>query len=249
MIRLLSALLALICCSTLPAYASGGGAPLPHQYWPFAGVFGQYDQAAMQRGLKVYREICAGCHSLNRVYFRNLEALGYDEAIAGEYTVMDGPDDEGEMFERAARPSDRFIPPFANEQAAKMANNGALPPDLSLITKARKNGPDYVYGILTGYEDAPHGHELLDGQYWNAYMPGHVIAMAPPLSDGMVTYEDGSLEIVEQYAEDVVNFLTWAADPYMAQRKRTGIKALIYLIIFASIMYGVKKKIWADLKK
>jgi len=212
---------------------------------------GTFGKAAMQRGLKVYREVCSACHSMDLVAYRNLTALGYNEAqvknIAAEYTVTDGPDDEGEMFDRPARPSDRFVSPYPNKNAAKAANNGALPPDLSLIAKARHHGPDYIYALLTGYQDeAPHGHTLLEGQYWNTYMPGHVIAMAPPLSDGIVGYEDGSPETAEQYAYDVVNFLMWAADPYLEQRKKAGLSVLIFLIVFAGVMYAVKRKIWED---
>jgi ubiquinol-cytochrome c reductase cytochrome c1 subunit len=232
------------------AVAAGDAPAAPHQHWHFSGMFGTFDKAAMQRGLKVYREVCAACHSLDRVYFRNLEALGYNENqvknIAAEYTVMDGPDEEGEMFERPGLPSDAFVSPHANENAAKAANNGAYPPDLSLITKARHHGPDYVYGILTGYEPAPEGTTLLPGQNWNKYMPGHIIAMANPLSDGMVAYEDETPQTAAQYAHDVVNFLAWAAEPEMEERKRTGVKVLIFLLVFASVMYAYKRKIWSD---
>ncbi len=235
---------------SLPAQASGGGEEeAPQLHWSFDGVFGTYDKASMQRGLKVYREICAGCHGLKRVYFRNLEALGYDEGqiktIAAEYTVADGPNEEGDMFERPALPSDAFPEPFPNDQIAKLSNMGALPPDMSLITKARADGPNYVAALLTGYDEPPHDAHLSDGQYWNKYMPGHVIAMSQPLYDGMVTYEDGAPETADQYSIDVVHFLTWAADPYMEDRKRTGIKTLIFLFIFTGVMYGVKRKIWA----
>lgn len=237
---------------TLPAQAAGDAEPAPHQHWHFSGPFGTFDRGALQRGLKVYREVCSACHSLKRVAFRNFADLGYNEAqiknIAAEYSVTDGPDEEGEMFERPARPSDAFPSPYPNDNAAKAAN-GALPPDLSLITKARHHGPDYVYALLTGYEDAPHGDELADGQYWNKYMPGHIIAMAPPMSDDQVAYEDGSPQTVEQYSKDVVEFLTWAAEPEMEDRKRLGINTLIFLFVFAGVMYGVKKKIWADVKK
>lgn len=232
-------------------FASGGETVKPpHHHWHFSGVTGTYDKAALQRGYKVYREVCSSCHSMKQMYFRNLEGLGYDEsqikAIAGEYTTTDGPNDEGDMFERPARPSDRFPAPFANDKAAAFANGGAVPPDLSLIIKARHHGPDYVYSILTGYEEAPADAHLLAGQHWNKYMPGHVIAMAPPLSDGQVAYEDESPATVDQYASDVVQFLTWAGDPYMETRKRTGMKAIIFLLVFAGIMYGVKRKIWSD---
>lgn len=228
------------------AHAAGGGEKPPHMHWHFNGPIGTYDKAAMQRGLKIYREVCAACHSLDRVAFRNLSALGYNENqiknIAAEYTVMDGPDEDGEMFERPGLPKDTFPSPFPNAKAAAAAN-GVAPPDLSLITKARGHGPDYLYGILTGYDESK-GKDLPAGQYWNKYMSGHVIAMAPPLSDGMVSYEDGTPETIAQYSADVVNFLTWAADPYMEERKKTGIKVVIFLIVFASLMYAVKRKIW-----
>lgn len=232
-----------------PAFASGNADPLPHQQWKFSGPFGTYDRAALQRGLKVYRNVCSACHSLKHIAFRNLEDLGYDEnqvkAIAAEYTVTDGPDEEGEMYERPARASDYFPSPYPNDNAAKAAN-GALPPDLSLITKARHGGADYVYAILTGFEEPPEGHPLSEGQHYNKYMAGHIIAMAPPLSDGVVAYEDETPQTVEQYARDVAEFLTWAAEPEMEERKRTGIKVLIFLLVFAGIMYSIKKKIWAD---
>ena len=233
----------------LAAHAAGGSVKPPKQEWHFSGMTGTYDKAAMQRGLKVYREVCAACHGLDRVYFRNLEALGYDEgqikAIAADYTVIDGPNDEGDMFERPARLSDNFPNPYANKQAAVYAN-GAFPPDLSLMTKARANGSDYLVALLTGYEAPDHPEDVPEGKHWNKYFPGHVISMAPPLSDGQVSYEDGTPETLEQYAHDVTSFLTWVADPYMEDRKYTGIKVLLFLIIFAGIMYAYKKKIWAD---
>lgn len=233
------------------AKAAGGGEPLPHKHWHFSGAKGTYDKAAMQRGLKVFREVCASCHSLHLVAFRNFSALGYEEGqiknIAAEYTVIDGPNNEGEMFERNGRPSDHFPSPFANKEAAVYAN-GAFPPDLSLITKARKHGPDYMHALLTGYEEPQHGEHVPEGKYWNKYYPGHVISMAPPLSDGQISYEDGTAETVDQYAYDVVNFLTWAADPHMEERKQTGFKVVIFLLAFAGVMYAYKKKIWADAK-
>lgn len=240
---------ALVIGASVPAYAAGDAVPPPDIQWSFDGPTGTYDKAALQRGYKIYREVCAACHSMKRVAFRNLSALGYSEdqikAIAAEYTVTDGPNDEGEMFDRPARPSDHFKSPYPNDNAAKSVNNGALPPDLSLITKARHGGADYIYGILTGYEDAPHGHALQPGQHWNKYMPGHVIAMAKPLSDGQVAYEDSTPQTVDQYARDVAHFLTWAAEPEMEARKRMGVKVILFLIVFAGMMYAVKRKIWA----
>ncbi len=254
--RLYSLILAVFLCagvfifSSGAAFASGDSTP-PRLSWSFSGVTGTYDKAALQRGYKIYREVCSACHSMKYVYYRNLKALGYDEGqikyIAAQYSYMDGPDDEGEMFERPGLPSDPFKSPFENSKQAAAANNNAVPPDFSLIAKARAGGPDYIYGILTGFEEhAPHGHKLLDGQYWNKYMNGHVISMAPPLSDGAVTYEDGTPEILGQYARDVAQFLMWAADPYMEERKRTGIKVILFLLVFTGVMYALKRIVWSD---
>ncbi len=242
--------LAVLMLAPAAAHAAGAGEPVPEQHWQFSGMFGQYDKAAMQRGLKVYREVCASCHAMKLVNYRNLTALGYSidqvKNIAAEYSVMDGPNDEGDMFERTARPSDAFVSPYANDQQA-VAVNGALPPDLSLITKARASGPDYLYALLTGYEE---GHKNVPaGKAWNKYFSGNIISMANPLSDGMIGYEDGTPETAVQYASDVTNFLTWAADPHMEERKRTGIKVLFFLLAFAGLMYAYKRKIWADVKK
>ncbi len=233
------------------AMAAGDAETPPKQQWHFSGPLGTYDRAALQRGFQVYRQVCSACHSMKLLSYRNLEDLGYSEAqvkaIAGEYTVTDGPNDEGEMFDRPALPSDRFVSPYPNDAAAKYANNGALPPDMSLLAKARKNGPDYIYAVLTGYEE-PHGDtHLLPGQHYNKYMAGHVIAMAPPLSDGLVAYEDGSSTTVDQYSRDVSEFLMWAAEPKMEARKQTGVKAILFLLAFFGIMYAVKKKLWAGL--
>lgn len=249
---LLIALLSTTLVSTSPVLAAGGGheaTPLVKQDWSFSGPFGTYDKAALQRGYKVYREVCAACHAMKRVSFRNLQAIGYNEgeikAIAAEYTVTDGPNDEGEMFDRPGRPSDHFKSPFANDKAAMYANNGALPPDLSLIIKARHGGADYVYGLLTGYSEPPEDAHLLAGQHWNKAMTGNVIAMAAPLSDGQIAYEDGTPTTVNQYAKDVSHFLTWVAEPEMEERKRMGVKVVLFLLLFAGIMYGVKRKIWS----
>ncbi len=221
------------------------------QNWSFSGPFGTYDKASLQRGYKVYREVCSACHSMKRIAFRNLVDLGYNEEdikkLASSYIFEAGPNEEGEIYERAGLPSDYFKSPFANEQQARFSNGGAFPPDLSLITKAREGGANYVYSLLTGYEPPPADAEMLDGQHWNKYMPGNKIAMAPPLSDGLVEYSDGSPMTVSQYAKDVSQFLTWAAEPEMEHRKRMGIKVIIFLLIFAGIMYAVKRRIWSDI--
>lgn len=226
-------------------------AHVPELDWSFNGPFGTYDPAALQRGFLVYRNVCSACHALDKMYYRHLAGIGYSDAqiktIAADATVTDGPNDEGEMFERPGRPSDKIKKPFLNDKAAMFANNGALPPDLSLISKARHGGADYVYGILTGYANPPADMVLQPGQHYNKIKDGHIIAMAPPLTDGAVPYEDGAPQTVQQYAKDVAQFLTWAAEPEMEQRKRMGTKVIIFLAIFASVMYATKRKIWQNL--
>ncbi|WP_193367417.1 cytochrome c1 [Pelagibius marinus] len=241
------AALAAIATASSAARAAEEGPALPHVEWSFDGPFGTFDRHAMQRGLQVYREVCSACHSLNYIAFRDLAALGYDEdeikAIAAEYTVTDGPNDEGEMFEREGRPSDYFPAPFPNEKAAAASNGGAAPPDLSLMAKARVGGPTYIYGLLTGYEDPPAG---FPGDNYNLYFPGHQIAMAPPLFEDGVSYADGTPATVEQMAKDVSHFLMWTAEPKLEDRKGMGIKVLIFLVVFTGVLYAAKRKIWAD---
>jgi ubiquinol-cytochrome c reductase cytochrome c1 subunit len=223
---------------------------LKELHWPTQGIFGSFDRAAVQRGLQVYREVCQACHSMKYVAFRNLEALGYTEdqvkAIAAEYTVVDGPDDTGEMIERPGIPSDRIPSPYPNEAAAAAANGGKAPPDLSLIVKAREGFQDYVYSVLTGYEDPPPDFEVPEGGYYNAYFPGHVIAMPPPLSDDQVTYADGTAATVDQMARDVTQFLTWAAEPKLEARKGAGLKVILFLVVLTGLTFALKRKIWAD---
>lgn len=255
---------------TLTAEAAEGLKP-PKQDWSFSGIFGTFDAAARQRGLQVYREICSACHGLELIAFRNLADLGYSEdevkAIAAQYTVVDGPDDDGEMFEREGRSYDYFPPPFANDKAAAAANNGAVPPDLSLITKARDGGPDYLYALLIGYAEVPENwrddpdfhylveefesqgreFEMIEGLSFNHYFPGHQIAMAAPLSEGVVEYEDGTEASIEQMAHDLTTFLMWAAEPNLEERKSMGINVMLFLFFFTGVMYAAKRKIWADL--
>jgi ubiquinol-cytochrome c reductase cytochrome c1 subunit len=237
--------------------------------WSFAGPFGTYDKAQLQRGLKVYTEACSVCHSMKLVAFRTLTDLGYTEAqvraFAANYEVQDGPNADGEMFTRTAVPSDHFPPPFPNQEAAAAANNGAAPPDFSLIAKARgvirgfptfvfdiftqyqQSGPDYIYSLLTGYQDPPEGHEVTEGTYYNPYfISGSALAMAPPLSDGVVTYDDGSPETVDQYAQDVAAFLMWAAEPHLEDRKRMGFMVMVFLAIFTALIYLTKKSVYAN---
>ncbi|HEX3538553.1 MAG TPA: cytochrome c1 [Stellaceae bacterium] len=221
----------------------------PHQQWSFDGVFGTYDMAAAQRGFQVYKEVCAACHPVKHLYYRDLEELGYSEdqikGFAAQSQVTDGPNDEGQMFQRPARPSDKIPEPFPNDQAARAANNGALPPDLSLITKARDEGPDYVDGILNGFKNPPSGVKVPEGMYYNEYFPGHQIKMPPPLSENQVTYADGAKATVPQMSHDVVTFLAWAAEPTLDERHRMGIKVILFLLVAAGLFYAAKRKIWA----
>jgi ubiquinol-cytochrome c reductase cytochrome c1 subunit len=218
--------------------------------WSFSGIFGTFDRAAVRRGFQVYKDICSGCHSLKLVAYRDLEQIGFSadevKTIAAQSQVTDGPNDQGEMYQRPARPSDHFVPPFANDVLARIANNGALPPDLSVINKARKGGPDYIYAVLTGFTEAPPGFKVGDGMYYNAAFPGHQIAMPPPLAEGAVQYSDGTPATVEQMASDVTTFLEWTAHPKLEDRKRLGVKVMLYMILFTAMLYAVKRKVWRD---
>ncbi len=292
--------LAVAAVAALPAaaLAAGGNAlEYKHQHWHFNGPFGTYDKEAMQRGFQVYKTVCASCHGVTELSFRNLGDKGGPfhldkcpagvpattdcskpsenpivKAIAAEYQISDGPDDFGDMFQRPGLPSDRFPAPFANEQQARAANGGAYPPNLALIMKARHHGPDYVYSLLTGYEDPPATVQLGPGQNYNPYFagdmsqllkpefkdeeghalagvetpPGGVLAMVSPLSDGVVDYADESVpETVDQYAKDVVEFLTWASEPKMEQRKSLGVVTLGYLIVLTLILFFSYRAIWS----
>jgi ubiquinol-cytochrome c reductase cytochrome c1 subunit len=222
------------------------------QSWPFDGFFGKFDRASLQRGYQVYTEVCASCHSMNLLSYRNLSEVGgpsFSEeevkAIASKVEVLDGPNDSGEMFKRTGKPSDKFASPFANEKAARAANGGAYPPDMSVLVKARAGGPDYIYSILMGYADKPPKEvKLDDGVYYNKYMPGNKIKMSKPLNQDSVKYSDGTPVTEEQLSKDVVTFLTWASDPHLEARKRIGFKTVVYLLILTVLVYLVKKKIW-----
>jgi len=247
---------ALLSVAATPVLAAGAAPEFPKPAWSFDGIFGTFDKEQLQRGLKVYKEVCAACHSMQLLSYRNLSMLGYSEdeikAYAATFTVTDGPNDQGEMFERPALPSDRFVSPYPNEQAARAANNGAYPPDQSLIVKARNvslaDGASYIRALLLGYKDAPAGFTVPEGKHYKTYMPGHVIAMAPPRSDGVVTYEDGSPETVEQYATDVAAFLAWASEPHMEERKQTGVRVVLFLLVLTGMLYAAKRKVWARVK-
>ena len=226
-------------------------APLPKVNWSFYGIFGTYDRAELQRGFQVYTEVCANCHALSLVAYRDLGNLGFSEAevkaIAASHEVVNAePNDEGEMFKRPGRPADRFVKPFANDQAARVANGGALPPDLSLMAKAREGGPDYIFGLLTGYKQAPAGTTIPQGMYYNEYFPGHQIAMPPPLNQGQVSFSDNTESSVENEAKAITAFLQWAAEPNLEARHRTGFKVMLFLLVLTLALFGVKRKIWKD---
>ncbi|MFN8721009.1 MAG: cytochrome c1 [Rhodospirillales bacterium] len=251
MLKMLSrATVAVALLATGPALAAGEIPTPPAQTWTHAGLFGTFDRAAAQRGFQVYKEVCSAYHAMNLLSYRNLRQLGFSEpqvaAIAAQFEITAGPNDEGNMFQRPGIAADRIRSPPANEQAARDANNGASPPDLSVITKARKYGEDYIYGLLVGYKDPPAGFVLGDGMYYNEYYPGHQIAMAPPINEGQVTYADGTSNSVSQMAKDVTVFLTWAGEPYLEARKQTGAKVMLFLLVLAGMLYAVKRKVWAD---
>ena len=220
--------------------------------WSFKGVTGKFDRASLQRGYQVYTEVCASCHSMNLVSYRNLGEPGGPEfsveqvkAIAANFEVEDGPNSDGEMFTRPGRPSDKFVSPYPNVQAATAANGGAYPPDMSVLVKARKGGSDYIYSVLMGYEDPPAGFELEEGVYYNKYMDGQKIKMSNPLSEGIVTYADGTQTTQAQMAKDVTTFLTWTAEPHLETRHKMGVKVIIFLTIFTLLVYLSMKRIWS----
>jgi len=245
----------------------------PRQHWSFAGPFGLYDTAQLQRGFKIYREVCSTCHSLKLLAFRNLADPGGPDfteaqaaAVASSFQVTDGPNDKGEMFQRPGKLADRFPPPFPNDQAARAALGGALPPDMSVLAKARsveqgfpwfifdafvqyqEEGPDYINAVLNGYEDPPSDFTLAPGAQYNKYFPGHAIGMPKPLSDGQVDYTDGTPATVEEYARDVSAFLMWAAEPKLNARKSLGFQVFVFLIVLTALLYFTKKRVWHAVK-
>ena len=235
------------------ATASDGHITLKNESWPFDGFFGKVDKQSAQRGYQVYKEVCAACHSMDLVAFRNLSEIGFSKdeikTIAAGYQITVGPNDKGEMYERNRTLADKLPAPFLNENAARAMNNGAYPPDLSLMIKARADGANYAYSLLTGFtEHNTSKLEIPEGMYYNPYFPGDKIAMAPPLVDGIVTYEDGTVASVNQMSRDVVVFLQWAAEPEMEARKRMGIKVILYLLVFTGFFYVAKKRIWKNVK-
>ena len=223
--------------------------------WSFKGFTGKFDRASLQRGYQVYTEVCASCHSMQYLSYRNLGEKGGPEfselevkAIAANFEVTDGPNSDGEMFTRPAKPSDKFVNPYQNIQEAIVSNGGAYPPDMSVLVKARSGGADYVYSLLLGYNDPPNNVQLDDGVYYNTYMPGNKIMMPNPLSEDLVEYNDGTKATNEQMAKDVVTFLAWAAEPHLEARHRIGFKAIIYLIILTLLAYFSMKRLWSRIE-
>ncbi len=223
--------------------------------WSFKGLFGKFDRAALQRGYQVYTEVCSSCHSMKYLSYRNLAEEGGPEftvaqakAIAASFEVTDGPNDDGEMYTRPGKLSDKFVMPYDNVKAAQAANGGAYPPDMSVLVKARGDGVDYIYSLLQGYEDPPVGMSLDDGVYYNKYMYGNKIKMSNQLSDGLVEYGDGTNASVEQMAKDVTTFLMWAAEPHLESRHQMGFKAIVYLVILTILVYFSMKKIWSRIE-
>jgi ubiquinol-cytochrome c reductase cytochrome c1 subunit len=272
----LAAVLGLASLAALPASAETTQAPLKEMHWSFEGPLGHFDPQQLQRGYKVYHEVCSACHSMNQMSYRNLGQLGgpfydpkyknpndnpYVKTIVKDYQIPDIDTDTGDAIKRPATPADNFVKPFPNEYVARAANGGALPPDLSLIIKAREGGPRYVYSILTGYKDPPPGLTVPDGKYYNPYMPGDmtsnwhgtgpvpvggVIAMPLQLTDDRVTFDDGTKATASQEAQDVVAFLTWASEPHADERKKLGLSVMIYLLVFTGLLYASYRSIWKD---
>ncbi len=237
-----------------PALAAGEQAELDPQEWSWQGIFGGFDRQQLQRGFQVYTEVCAACHGLDYVAFRNLEEIGYSEDqvkyLASLYEVEECCDDFGDPIYRPAIPADRIPNPYPNEQFARASNGGALPPDMSLLTKARANGPDYVYNLILGYEDPPPEleDEIMPGMYYNTIFDGNQIAMARQLFDDLVEYSDGTPATEAQMAKDVVAFMHWAAEPKLEVRKQTGIRVMLFTFVFTILAYFLKRRIWADVK-
>ncbi|MDA7946987.1 MAG: cytochrome c1 [Hyphomicrobiaceae bacterium] len=249
------AILGALTLTATPLLAAGDTPAIPSQKWSFSGPFGLYDRGQLQRGYKVYKEVCAACHGLRLLHYRNLGESGgpeFNEAqvktLAAEVEVQDGPNEDGDMFDRPGKPSDAFVSPFPNKEAARAANNGAYPPDLSLMAKARVGGPDYIYALMTGYKPEPDSMDMQEGMSYNEYFPGHQIAMAAPLSADSVEYTDGTPPTVDNYARDVSAFLMWAAEPKLEERHRLGFRFMIYLVILAGLLYMAKRRVWSRLK-
>ncbi len=235
---------------TAPALAQEQEAPLLTPKWSFDGVFGGLDLAAAQRGFWVYSKVCANCHAMKQLHYRDLGGIGLNEgqikAVAASVQVPQGTNDQGEPTDGPGQPASQFKSPYPNDQAARAALGGALPPDLSLIVNAREGHANYVYSILNGFVTPPKGFTVPTGRYYNEYFATHLIAMPPPLHDGLVEFADGTKATVPQMAHDVVTFLEWAANPEMVQRKQTGVRVVLFLLLLTGLTYAAKRRVWTD---
>ena len=233
------------------SFGAGEKINYPQLNWTFSGILGTFDRASQQRGLQVYKEVCSGCHGMRLLAYRNLKSIGYNDdeikAFAAENSV-NSINDDGEVVERPARPSDKFVSPYPNDKAARAANGGAYPPDLSLIVKARPDGANYLHALLTGYVDAPAEKKVPDGMYYNKYYSGNLIGMPQPLYDDGVEYADGTKATPGQMAKDVTAFLAWASEPEMEERKQLGITVILFLLVLTTLSYFAMKQIWAPVK-
>ena len=240
-------------------YALGSGsvfaseAPEPaHLPWSHSGYYSGYDTASIRRGFEVYRQVCSTCHSLEYKSYRELIGVSHTEeqakALARSVEVTDGPNDQGEMFQRPGKLFDHLPKPYPNEEYARFINNGAIPPDLSLIVLGRHAGEDYVFSVLTGYHEAPHGLHLRDGLHYNVYFPGNAIGMAKPISDGIVEFEDGTPATESQIAKDVATFLAWCSMPEHDERKKNGVKLAVAFAVLSVLLGYQKRLIWAPHK-
>ena len=241
----------MIICFSKVSLGAGEKINYPQLKWSFSGILGTFDRASQQRGLQVYKEVCSSCHGMRLLAYRNLKSIGYNEdeikAFASENSV-NTINDDGEVVERPARPSDKFVSPYPNDKAARAANGGAYPPDLSLIVKARPDGANYLHALLTGYTDAPAEQKVPDGMYYNKYYSGNLIGMPQPLYDDGVEYADGTIATPDQMAKDVTAFLAWASEPEMEDRKRLGISVMLFLFLLTALSYFAMKQIWAPIK-
>jgi len=245
-------------CLAAAALVASVGAPriavaeegMPSVDWSFSGPFGGFDYASAQRGFLIYQNVCANCHAMHLLHYRDLAGIGLSEeqikAIAASVQVP-GLDDSGQPKDMPGTPASQFRSPYPNELAARAALNGAYPPDLSVIANAREGGPTYIHALITGYADPPADMKMADGMYYNQYFPGHQIGMPQPLQDDSVTYTDNVKPTLDQEARDISTFLMWAANPYLTERKRMGVHIVLFLLFMTGVTYAVKRKVWSDL--
>lgn len=251
--RALAAAAVLLLAGVGAAQAEESLPPFPKTTWSFSGPFGTFDRASAQRGFQIYNEVCSSCHSMKLMSYRNLAGIGLSpgqiRAVAASKTVPGDLNDQGEPTTRPGLPSDHFASPYPNDKAARAANNGALPPDHSLIVSAREGGPDYINALMLGYVEPPAGLKVPDGLYYNKWFLGHQIHMPAPLQADSVTYADGTKATLEQEAHDIATFLTYASNPHMEERKHLGVRMVGFFALMCGLTYAVKKQVWSDVHK